>query len=1101
MSVRGYLRHPTVHGDAIVFVCDDDLWRVSATGGVARRLTAGLGEVGFPSISPCGQWLAYVGRDELHPEVYLMPSQGGPARRMTWLGPDVIVRGWTPERRILFVTTHGQPFFRNYRAFTLGVEGGLPDPLPYGQVNHLAYGPNGAKVIGRNTADPARWKRYRGGTAGALWADATGSGEFQRLSRLQGNITSPMWLGRRIWFLSDCEGVGNLYSCGSDGGDLRRHTDHAEFYARHASTDGLRIAYQCGADVWLFDPQHGETAKIEIEVPAHRTQAARKFAPAADFLGGYDVHPAGHSIAADVRGKLFSFSLWEGAVRQHGAPDGVRYRLCSWLADGRTLVAVSDEGGEERLQVFSCPIGPAGAPMADSRPVIPERVLDADIGRVVAMEAAPAGSRVALANHRNEVLLADLETGTVQAIARSDFGRSEHLAWSPDGAWLAFPIWTSFRHSAIRLYEIATGRIVPATTGEFRDYCPAFDPEGRYLYFLSVRTFDPVYDSVHFELSFPRGARPYLVALQAGGRPPFDPEPRGLGKASTAAAAEGEHKAPASASEGGAPREGPQAARPPVRIDMESIERRIAAFPVAEGIYRQIAGIKGKALWTLFDPAGAHGRGGHAEGPGRLESFEFDTVHRETLLEKVDAFALSRDGRTLVIREGKRLRALEAGAKPDDKEAEGYPEHSRKTGWLDLERIRVSVEPALEWRQMLREIWRLQRDQFWVTDMSGVDWEGVYRRYEPLLARVSTRGELSDLIWELHGELGTSHAYEFEGDHRKPPPLSLGALAADLRFDPSGGGYEIVHIATGDAWEAGADSPLNAVGVEARIGERILAVNGQPVTPEHSPTSLLVHQAGAKAEVTLASPLGDTRRTVLVTLLKDEVPARYRDWVERNRRWVHERSNGRVGYVHLPDMMSAGYAEFHRYFVLECERDGMIVDVRYNRGGHVSQLLLEKVARRRVGYAIARWDRPVPYPEDSPFGPVVALTNEHAGSDGDIFSHCFKLMKIGPLVGKRTWGGVIGIWPRHRLVDGTETTQPEFSFWFADVGWSVENYGTDPDLEVDNAPQDYAAGRDRQLEAALAVAIERIEASPPKRPSPEPRPVLAPKPLPPRSGP
>ena len=1062
MALRGYLRHPSIWRDTVVFVCDDDLWRAETSGGAARRLTAGLGEVGYPSISPDGRWLAYVGRDEQHPEVYRMPSEGGPARRMTWLGPDVIVRGWTPEGRILFVTTHAQPFFRNYRAFALDADGGLPQLLPYGQVNHLAYGPSGAKVIGRNTADPARWKRYRGGTAGALWVDASDNGEFQRLSQLKGNLTSPMWLGARLWFLSDFEGVGNLYSCRDDGADLRRHTDHAEFYARHASTDGSRIVYQCGADLWLFDPERDATQRLEIEVPAHRTQAARKFVPAPDFLGGFDVHPAGHSLAADVRGKLFSFALWEGAVRQHGAPDGVRFRLGRWLADGESLLAVSDASGEERIQVFSGTAQPT---------------LDADVGRVVALEAAPVGRRVALANHRNEVLLADLDSGTVRVIARSEFGRSEQLAWSPDGAWLAFPLWTGPRHSAIRLYEVATGKAVSATSGEFRDFYPAFDPEGRYLYLLSVRTFDPVYDNVHFELSFPRGVRPYLVALQAGGRPPFDPEPRGFSTKEE--------------------KDKPVADRP-LRIDLEGLERRIAAFPVPEGRYRQIAGISGKALWTVFDVAGAHGRGGHAEKPGRLECFDFAATHCETLVEKVDWFALSRDGKTLVLREGKRMRALEAGKKHDDKGDAGYPEHSRKTGWLDLERIRVSVEPALEWRQMLHEVGRLQRDQFWVADMSGVDWQAVVRKYEPLLARVATRGELSDLIWEMHGELGTSHAYEAEGDHRKPPAVALGALAADFRFDPATGGNEIAHIAAGDSWEADTDSPLNAIGVEARVGERVLAVNGQPVSRERPVPALLVHQAGAKVELELAQANGEVRRTVLVTLLKDEVPARYRDWVERNRSWVHERSNGRVGYLHLPDMMSAGFAEFHRYFILECERDGLIVDVRYNRGGHVSQLLLEKLARRRIGYDFARWERPMPYPADSAFGPVVALTNEHAGSDGDIFSHCFKAMKIGPLIGKRTWGGVIGIWPRHRLVDGTETTQPEFSFWFSDVGWSVENYGVDPDIEVDNAPQDYVAGRDRQLEAALAIALERVEKLRPARPALEGRPLLAPGPLSPR---
>ncbi|HEY5898711.1 MAG TPA: S41 family peptidase [Burkholderiales bacterium] len=1055
MNERGYLRQPCIAGDAVVFVCDDDLWRVDAGGGQARRLTAGLGEVGTPALSPSGRWLAYVARDEQHPEVYLMPGEGGPARRMTWLGPDAIVRGWTPDGKILFVTTYGQPFFRNYRAYTLGVDGGLPELLPYGQVNHLSFGAKGARLIGRNTADPARWKRYRGGTAGALWVDATGSGEFRRMSELKGNLTSPMWLGGRVWFLSDFEGVGNLYSCTPEGRELRRHTDHDDYYARHASTDGRRIVYQCGADVWLFDPARDETKRLEIDVRAHRTQVARKFVPPAEFLGGFDLHPAGHSVTADVRGKLFSFGLWEGAVRQHGGPDAVRFRHARWLADG-SIVAVCDASGEERLHIFS-----GGN----------ERKLEADIGRVVAMEPSPTGKVVALTNHRCEVLLAELDNNKVKVIAKSAFGRSEDLAWSADGAWLAYSFVVESRRSAIHLHEAASGRIVAATNGEFSDYCPAFDPAGRYLYFLSVRTFDPVYDNVIFDLSFPRGGRPYLMALQAGGKPPFDAEPRGFGKNAE------EQKEPAK----------PQ----PVTIDVEGLERRIAAFPVAEGVYRQIAGLDGKVLWTLFDVAGAHGRGGlGADRPGRLECFDFASLHAETLVDKIDSFCISRDARTMLMREGKTLRALEAGKKPDPKAGEGYPQHSRESGWIDLERLRVSIDPALEWRQMLREVARLQRDQFWVEDMSGVDWPGVVRKYEALLPRVSTRGELSDLIWEMQGELGTSHAYEMLGDHRKPPAWTLGTLAADFRDD------QIAHIACGDAWEAGADSPLNAIGVEARVGERIVAVNGQKVTRERPVMSHLVHQAGAKAELTIAD--AKKERTVLVTLLKDEVPARYRDWVERNRRWVREQSKGRVGYVHLPDMMSAGFAEFHRYFTVECERDGLVIDVRYNRGGHVSQLLLEKLARKRIGYDFSRWHQPEPYPAYSAFGPMVALTNEHAGSDGDIFSHCFKLMKIGPLVGKRTWGGVIGIYPRHPLVDGTTVTQPEFSFWFSDVGWAVENYGTDPDLDVDNAPQDYAAGRDRQLETALATVLGLIEKLKPSRPTAKDRPRLAPPPLPPR---
>ncbi len=1064
---QGYLRHPTIHGDAIIFISDDDLWRASAAGGVARRLTASVSELSTPCFSPDGQSVAFVGRDEQHPEVYLMASDGGPARRMTWTGPDVIVRGWTPEGRILFVTTYGQPFFRNYRAFTLDPKGGLPELLPFGQVNHLAFGPNNAKVIGRNTADPARWKRYRGGTAGYLWIDANGSGKFRRMSELEGNITSPMWLGGRVYYLSDAEGVGNLYSCLPDGSGRRRHTDHDDYYARHAQSDGKQIVYQCGADLWLFDPASDRTERLDIRLPSHRTQAARKFVPASDHLDGFHVHPAGHSVAVVARGKPFTFALWEGAVRQLGGDDGARYRHAQWLGDWTAQVAVGDGSGEERIEVFD----EAGR----------SRTLPWDIGRVTTMRAAPRGRRVALANHRNEVMIGDVDSGEIAIVDRSDAGRTEDLAWSPDGEWLAYTFWTSARQTAIKLHNVAQKTSTLATQPEFRDYSPAFDPQGRYLYFLSVRTFDPVYDAVQFELSFPRGARPYLIALQAGGRSPFEPAPKGLKPDDPMTA-----RAKAE----------PSGAMPPIELD--GIAQRIAPFPVPENRFGQIAGAANdKVVWTVLPIAGAHGRGGHKDSPGRLEVFDFETLRAETLMDKADAFTLAADSTTLIVREGKRLRAIAANRGPQrDHDPEASSDKpSRKSGWLDIERIRLSVEPRKEWRQMLREIWRLQRDQFWVPNMSGVDWDAVYRRYEPLLARVATRAELSDLIWEMQGELGTSHAYEMGGDYRKPPQIALGYLAAEVRAAHDGS-YEIMRIASGDPWDAGADSPLNAVGVEAKVGERIVAVNGQRTSRERPPQSLLVHQAGTKVELTLVTASGATRNVVVATLA-DEVPVRYREWVERNRAWVHERSRGRVGYFHLPDMMSAGFAEFHRYFRVECDRDALIVDVRYNRGGHVSELLLEKVARKRIGYNLSRWMQPSSYPDEAAAGPVVALTNEHAGSDGDIFSHGFKLMGLGPLVGTRTWGGVIGIWPRHKLVDGTETTQPEFSFWFRDVGWGVENYGTDPTIEIDNAPQDAIEGRDRQLESALETALKLIESTPAK-PTFEPRPNLARSKLPPR---
>jgi tricorn protease len=386
---------------------------------------------------------------------------------------------------------------------------------------------------------------------------------------------------------------------------------------------------------------------------------------------------------------------------------------------------------------------------------------------------------------------------------------------------------------------------------------------------------------------------------------------------------------------------------------------------------------------------------------------------------------------------------------------------------------------------MLQDAWRAMRDHFWVEDLSGVDWARVRRRYLPLVERVATRSEFSDLMWEMQGELGTSHCYELGGDYRTPPPYDVGFLAAHFAYDPRRRGYRIERIVRGDPGEPEASSPLLSPGANIKEGDVIVAINGRPLSKRFSPQEALVALAGQEIRLTLSNG-----RSATVRALASETLARYRDWVNANRAHVHRRTRGRVGYVHIPDMGAPGYSEFHRQFLHELDRPGLIVDVRYNGGGHVSQLLLEKLARRRLAYVKRRWGAPEPYPEDAPCGPMVCLTNEEAGSDGDIFSHCWKMLRLGPLVGRRTWGGVIGIWPRHMLVDGSFTTQPEYSFWFLDAGFGIENHGTEPDVDVDIAPHDFVAGRDPQLDRAIEVALGLLRDSPPRAPTFEPRPRL-----------
>lgn len=1067
---EGYLRYPHIHAELVAFVAEDDIWLAPLDGGRAWRLSADQVPVSSPRFSPDGSLIAWASTRDGAAEVHVAPADGGPARRLThWGNTQTTVAGWTPAGEVLALSSTGRISRAHPWAFAVPLDGGPARELPYGRVGGVAAEPDGERVLLRsagNSREPAHWKRYRGGLAGKLWLGTEGA--FARVhAGLDGNLASPMWVGERIAFLSDHgdDGVAQLWSSLPDGSDLRRHSDHG-FYARNASTDGSRVVYHSGGDLWLVEDLAGALPRrLDVRPGGPATGRQPHPVPAGQYLGAVAPDAEGRSSLVEVRGGIHRVTHRDGPVNVVSAVPGVRNRLPLALPDGASAW-VTDADGDDVLE------------FSDGR-----RVPVGHLSRVEELAAAPDGSRIALANRDGMVLLVDASaadwTGEVRELDRSAFGLCSGLAFSPDSRWLAWshPCLSSDEGPGqLRLASLADGTVTELTAPRFNDHSPVFSSDGKHLAFLSVRDFDPVYDEHVFDLSFPLACRPYLLTLAADTLSPFGPQPGGrpLGKA--APADTGADPAAGGEGEGGA-----QSAAAETRIDLDGLADRIVPFPVPAGRYASLRAVQGGVVWRSTPLAGTLGNGLATPDADRerssLERFDFATRRTETLVDAVDWFRVSGDGSRIAVVDGSALRIVPA----DRKAAKDDPDDSVQ---VDLGRIRATVDPAAEWLQMFDETARLMRDNFWRADLGGADWTGIQARYRPLVQRLGCHDDLVDLLWELQAELGTSHSYVTPPGPWVDPGRRQGLLGADLvRGDD---GWRVAKVLPGESSDPQARSPLAAPGVNIRPGDRLLAVGGRPVDPVTGPAPLLAGTAGRPVELTVAPADGGEPRTAVVVPLADDERLRYHAWVADRRAYVREHSDGRLGYLHVPDMQSVGWAQVHRDLTAELVREGLVVDTRENRGGHTSQLIIEKLSRRIIGWDLVRGFGSSSYPVSAPRGALVSVADEFSGSDGDIVNAAFQALKLGPVVGVRTWGGVIGIDSRYALVDGTRVTQPRYSFWIEGPGWGVENHGVDPDIEVVCTPQDWAAGRDPQLDEAIRVALAELAEHPAATPPPLP---------------
>ncbi|MEV0317201.1 S41 family peptidase [Streptomyces sp. NPDC050658] len=1066
LAAPAYLRFPHLSGDRLCFATEDDLWVAplapdGAPAGRAWRLTVDRTKVSHPRFSPDGRHIAYTTWRSLDPEIHLAPVDGGPSRRLTyWGSTDTRVCGWSPDGDILAVSSHGQPFSYFCWAYSVPTDGSPGGKLPWGPVYDIAVNDiDGERktllLTGKPPHEPAAWKRYRGGAMGRLWVH----GE-QILPDIDGHLDAPMFVDGRIAFLSDHEGIGNLYSCLPDGSDLRRHTDHDAFYARHASSDGTRVVYQCAGDIWLVDDltPNSVPRRLDVRLGGPRTGRRIYQVPAAHHVDSLSVDTTGRASAVVVRGSLYWLTHRDGPARTITDTPGVRVRLPEMLGTGGQVAYVTDAGGDDAVEIAYLPRASGDRE--------PRRLAQGELGRVLELLSDPEGERLAIASNDGRLLLIDAtedSNGEVTELIRSVNGPVRDLAFSPDGAWLTWShpgIGRSLRQIKMARIEGPGARtIVDVTNGRFEDENPVFTRDGRYLAFLSWRGFDPVYDVHTGDLSFPLGCRPYLVPLSSATPSPFALSPDGRPAAGGLD--------PVRDGDGDGQGDGT------TTVEVEGLESRVTPFPVAASKYSALHPVSGGGLvWLRWPISGALGEtfANPADTSGRptLEYFNITKAKKSQLVEHLDWFAVSGDGSRLVVVDEGDLTAVPSTETGD----------SDTTVWIDLRRILHEVDPGAEWRQAYAEAGRLIRAYYWDPDMCGIDWTAVLDQYRPLVERVASPDEFADLLREVLGELGTSHAYVSAARRNEGPPhyqRAMGLLGANLVCRD--GSWMVKRILPGESSDSKARSPLAGAGI--REGAILTHIDGRPVDPVTGPYPLLAAAGGTTVELTFQPAEGEGRsRRVAIVPLINERPLRYQDWVAKRRDVVRELSGGKCGYLHIPDMGGSGWAQFNRDLRLEVSRPALIVDVRGNAGGHISELVIEKLTRKILGWDLTRNAQPVSYASNAPRGPVVALADEATSSDGDMITAAFKLLGLGPVVGQRTWGGVVGMTGRHTLGDGSVITVPMNAGWFDAYGWSVENHGVTPDLEVLRTPLDWAEGRHAQLDDAVGVALDLLKAQP-----------------------
>jgi tricorn protease len=1086
------LRFPDIYKDKLVFSYGGDLWVVPTMGGVARRITTHPGLELFPKFSPDGKYIAFTGQYDGNFNVYVIPSEGGEPKQLTFLpspftspermGPNNEVISWLPDgKHILFLSR--QDTFNSWfgRLFSVPIEGGLAVRFPIDKGGLTSFSPDGNSIAyNRIFRNFRTWKRYTGGMAQKISIYNLKTNQYEQLGGYEGVDTFPMWHGSTIYFDSDRgpDHRMNLFAYDLKTGNVRQLTHFTEFDVNWPSLGPDSIVFENGGYLYVFELATEQAKKIAVYLPGDRDQARKHWANTSGLVTAYDISPEGNRAVFSARGDVYTVPAKDGSIRNLTQTPGIRENYATWSPDGRWIAYLSDRTGEQELYLM--PQDGMGKEIRITT--------DGTMFRMPPVWS-PDSKKLLYADKSLRLFYVDIEAKKPVFVDQGKYGDLTDYAWSPDSQWMTFAKAAENHYNVIYLYSLADKKITPVTTSFNDSFSPVFDPEGKYLYFLSNRDYNEVLGVYDMEFANPKATRVYVMTLCADTPSPFAPKSDEVIIKKTEASQSEEAKSKAGKSEIKAG-EKPEEKAAPFKIDLDGIANRVVSLPIPPANMRALSAAKGFVYYTTAPVVGLSG-----PLPGEESAIHvFDLKERkdQVLVSGATGLALSFDGKKLLYSAPRG-----GGGGGEDEEtggsnniygiidaapAPGGP-HKAGDGALDLSGMRAEIDPRAEWKQMFDETYRQQRDYFFEASMNGVDWTKERDKYAQLLPYAADRYDLTYILGEMVGELSNSHTYVGGGDYPNLQPVDVGFLGVDFEIDPASGLYRFKKIYPGENWDSSMRSPLTEPGVNVREGEYLLAVDGRPVRAPQNPYEPFVNTASQNVTLTVnAKPSEDGSRTVVVKPIGSEFSLRELDWIETNRRKVDKATDGRVGYVYIPDMSASGLNEFVKQFFPQIRKEGIIFDVRYNGGGFVDQLIFERLRRVLAGMESARNFESGTIPDVVFHGPMVCVTNEYAASDGDFFTYFFKYYKIGPVIGMRTWGGVRGIRGYIPLLDGGYVTRPEFSLYGLDTKWLIENRGVQPDIVVDNTPDQVMAGHDPQLEKAIEVVMKEIQEHPKKLP-------------------